>query len=197
MSTMHDRADDVMDTSDPEMRVGNMYSAHRRALDEYFRRRLPVDLVSDAVSDVFAVAWRRHAHIPDGSELPWLYGIARNVMRNQRRGLNRRNRLGGKLSAMRSPSSADVESVVVRNADERMVLEALALLGSADQELLRLRAWEELSSADIAVALGISSAAVDMRLTRAKRRLAASLRAVGYSTSSVQMPRTAGNGDTS
>lgn len=31
-------------------------------------------------------AWRRIADIPDGSELPWLYGVARRVVMNHRRG---------------------------------------------------------------------------------------------------------------
>ena len=58
----------------------------------------------------------------------------------------------------------------VASGDDR-VLRALATLSDTDQELLRLRAWEELSSAQIAVVLGIRPTAVDMRLSRARRRL--------------------------
>jgi hypothetical protein len=38
-------------------------------------------------------AWRRIEAIPQGSELPWLYGVARNVVANQRRSFSRRLRL--------------------------------------------------------------------------------------------------------
>jgi DNA-directed RNA polymerase specialized sigma24 family protein len=53
-------------------------------------------------------------HIPVGSELPWLYGVARNVIANQRRGVSRRTRLVTRLLA-RTPdrqqeSTFDTES---------------------------------------------------------------------------------------
>ncbi|MDF2806481.1 MAG: polymerase subunit sigma-24 [Cellulosimicrobium sp.] len=52
---------------------------------------------------------------------------------------------------------------------------ALARLGPDDQELLRLVAWEELARDEIALVLGISRAAVRVRLHRARRRLAEQL----------------------
>lgn len=51
------------------------------------------------------------------------------------------------------------------------MLDGLATLSPSDQEILRLRAWEELTSAEIGVVLGISVTAVDMRMSRARRRL--------------------------
>lgn len=82
---------------------------------------------------------------------------------------------------------------MVRRAEDRMILEALAGLAPGDQEILRLKAWEELSSAEIGAVLGISPAAVDMRLTRAKRRLRRALEAVGF-FESVSSLRIAENG---
>jgi RNA polymerase sigma-70 factor (ECF subfamily) len=65
------------------------------------------------------------------------------------------------------------EEVVVRRAELDGVLEALALLKPHDRELLRLAAWEELPHVEIAESLGCSVAALDQRLHRAKRKLAA------------------------
>jgi DNA-directed RNA polymerase specialized sigma24 family protein len=59
---------------------------------------------------------------------------------------------------------------------------ALATLSPADQELLRLVAWEELGNREVAQVLGISANAVAIRLHRARSRFAAALdRQVGIS----------------
>ncbi|NNF11364.1 MAG: sigma-70 family RNA polymerase sigma factor, partial [Acidimicrobiia bacterium] len=60
----------------------------------------------------------------------------------------------------------------VRNAEYQAALDALSRLKPIDQELLRLRIWEDLSHAEIGEVLGISSHAVTMRLKRATGRLA-------------------------
>jgi RNA polymerase sigma-70 factor (ECF subfamily) len=49
--------------------------------------------------------------------------------------------------------------------------EALAQLNARDQELLRLWAWESLTAAEIALALGISPNAASIRLHRAIKML--------------------------
>ena len=73
---------------------------------------------------------------------------------------------------LRGPIEPGPETVVVRRAEDRRVLEAVGRLRPADQEILRLAGWEEMPHADIAEVLGISAAAVDQRFHRAKRRLA-------------------------
>ena len=127
---------------------------------------VPGDLVDDVMADVYVTAWRRIEHIPAGSELPWLYGVARNVVANQQRSFGRRSRLVVRVRVMAVDSTASGRGM----EGDQTVLNALATLSASDQELLRLRAWEELSSAEIAVVLGITASAVDMRLSRARRR---------------------------
>jgi RNA polymerase sigma-70 factor (ECF subfamily) len=68
--------------------------------------------------------------------------------------------------------SPDPATEVVRRAEAGRILDAAASLRDADQEILRLAAWEGLSHAEIAGILEISVAAVDQRLHRAKQRLA-------------------------
>ena len=153
----------------PDERFDRLYDRHRVALVAYCRRRVARDAVDDVIADVFLSAWRRIDQIPDGAELPWLYGVARNVIANHRCGDTRRSRLGLRLLSERPAPAVEVGSV--GPGASTPVMTALAMLSDTDQELLRLRAWEELPSSSIAVALGIKASAVDMRLSRARRRL--------------------------
>src|ERR687885_2548338 len=50
----------------------------------YCLRRATPELAEDAFAETFAVAWRRRDAIP-AEPLPWLYGVARKVLANQRR----------------------------------------------------------------------------------------------------------------
>jgi RNA polymerase sigma factor (sigma-70 family) len=157
----------VVPVTSEDQRFGSLYHAHRGALAAYCRRRLPRDAVDDVLAEVFLTVWRRMDQIPAGSELPWMYGVARNVVLNHHRGSNRRSRLSPRLLSRWSEAAPDPTTHM---EGDRTVLEALATLSPSDQEILRLRAWEELTSAEIAVVLGISVTAVDMRLSRARRR---------------------------
>ena len=102
---------------------------------------------------------------PLGAELPWLYGVARRVLANQRRGADRRARLVTRLRAGRGPRDEEAPG------SDGAVHAALAQLGAAAQEILRLAAWEGLSTADIAVTLGCTPNAAALRLSRARRCL--------------------------
>lgn len=166
-------------TSD-EQRFGSLYHAHRGALAAYCRRRLPRDVVDDVLAEVFLTVWRRMDQIPSGSELPWMYGVARNVVSNHQRGSNRRSRLPARLLSRWSEAAPDLTTHL---EGDRSVLDALATLSLPDQEVLRLRAWEELTSAEIAVVLGIGVTAVDMRLSRARRRFESALDSMLVATS--------------
>ena len=58
-----------------------MFESHHEAIQRYCFRRLPASDANDAVAEVFLVAWRRIADAPAGDgQLPWLYGIGRNVV---------------------------------------------------------------------------------------------------------------------
>ena len=180
-------------SADADARMTGLYEEHWAALDAYCRRRIPAESVPDVVSDIFLTAWRRAADIPLEAELPWLYGVARRVVLNHQRSGRRRTRLSAALASQPRPQLPDTETQVVRRAEERVLLAALATLRPDDQEIIRLRAWEELSSADIARVLGISPSAVDMRLNRAKRRLRRALASAGY-FETVSPPRIVRNG---
>lgn len=60
---------------------------------------------------------------------------------------------------------------MILDQEHRQALAALGALRASEQEILRLTFWEELPQPDMAVALGITIAAVRQRLYEAKKRL--------------------------
>jgi RNA polymerase sigma factor (sigma-70 family) len=150
------------------------YTSHFDSLLAYALRRVahPED-AADVVADSFMVAWRRRSHLPQGDEgRLWLYGVARNMLANQRRGDRRRDRLG---EALRQRLAASVDLWVpdpsVEATERAVVRDALARLGDLDREVLALTVWEELEPREIAEVLGVSAQTVRTRLSRARARL--------------------------
>jgi RNA polymerase sigma factor (sigma-70 family) len=130
------------------------------------RVREPED-AAEVIAETFATLWRRFDRCPQGDELrPWLFGIARRVIANQRRGQRRRSALSERLAANASPSPT-------AHPDEppSELARAFASLRESDRELLSLVAWEGLTREELAVALGTSRAATRLRLHRARKRL--------------------------
>lgn len=155
---------------DRELVFRELYAAHVDALLGFALRRVdrPED-AGDVVAETFLVAWRRLHHVPRGPELrPWLYGVARRVLANHRRGELRRTALGGRLRgelAVHVPDSSD--DVVQREA----VTAAMRQLSGRDQEVLELHLWEGLEPREIAEVLGVAASVVRPRLSRARARL--------------------------
>ena len=175
----------------PEARFTALFESTHRALLAYAARRVtePAD-AADVVAESFLVAWRRIDDVPSGADArPWMFGVARRVLANARRGDRRRLALADRLRA----HLADVVEAPPGPASD--VERALALLSGDDQELLRLVAWEELAREEIAVVLGISRASVRVRLHRARRRLADQLAALAASDADVATPSVLLTGD--
>jgi RNA polymerase sigma-70 factor (ECF subfamily) len=128
---------------------------------------------AEVIAETFATLWRRFDRCPQGEELkPWLFGVARRVLANQRRGERRRTALGERLAA--NGDRAAFEAVQPEEATSELA-RAFATLSESDRELLSLVAWEGLTREELAVALGTSRAVVRLRLHRASKRLRAAL----------------------
>lgn len=155
-----------------EQRFALLYRDHARGVLGYALRRCPdPEDAADAVAETFLIAWRRLAEVPSGEEgRLWLYGTARLVVANQRRGERRRSRLTEQLrTELRRQLPAEAPN------DPAGILDALAGLEEADRELLMLVGWEDLTPAQAAQILGITPLAARSRLYRARRRLRARL----------------------
>ncbi|MBX6767094.1 MAG: RNA polymerase, partial [Actinomadura rubrobrunea] len=66
-----------------------MYDDCRQRLWAYAAARAGRQIADEVVSETFAVAWRRLRDVPD-PPLPWLLGVARNVLRENHRAERRR-----------------------------------------------------------------------------------------------------------
>ena len=153
----------------------------RRLFDEYFAevrsyclRRLSVADANDAVSEVFLVAWRRRNDVPSDVR-PWLFAIARNVVRNNARSTVRAHRLTSRVRAEPVYPEPGPELQVVRNAEDEALLVAVEALPGKYAEVLRLWAWEWLTAPQIADVVGCSVSAAEKRLSRALKRMRESL----------------------
>lgn len=123
----------------------------------------------EIVSETFLIAWRRLSDVPS-RELPWLFGVARNLIRERYRADQRLRTLCAELGA-EGLTGQHVGDVAERVADRAAALQALAELPDADRELLTLLAWHGLTNAEAAQVLGCSTATLLVRLHRARRRL--------------------------
>lgn len=170
------------DTASRRASFDGLYGRHHRAVLAFALRRTRTAAdAEDAASETFIIAWRRLETAPP-EPLPWLYGIARRVLANQRRGMGRVERLRARLRAQplefeMPPPSADPGDPF--DPDDSPAFAALARLRADDQELLRLVAWEELSHPHIALVLGISVNAVAIRVHRARGRFVQALEEEG------------------
>lgn len=170
-----------------------VYETHYHRVLGYALRRTPSrEDAEDAVAETFLIAWRRLEDMPDGrGARPWLYGVARKALANQRRGERRRGRLAGRLHAEPTPTA---RHPVDPPAAPASVFSAFARLRGEDRELLALAAWEKLDPGEIATVLGCSRNAARIRLHRARRRFAHELErehgnAAGWSLTSAQALR--------
>ena len=141
-----------------------LFERYRVEVARYVMRRVGSAATPDIVSDTFAIAFR-HSVTPR-EPLPWLYAIARNLVRNYARAAARQP------VAVAACPTQDVADVV---ADRDLIVRALRALPELSREALMLIAWEGLSPSDAARVIGISSAAFRVRLHRARRQLEAGL----------------------
>ena len=154
-------------------RFERLYRSHVEAVYAYALVRADPELAEDAVEETFLVAWRRITSVPDEAR-PWLCGVARRVMANQRRARRRRGALGERLVAWRAvPASGGDPAEEV--TDRAAAMSAFNGLPVRDRELLCLTAWCELSADDAASVVGCSKPTLLMRVHRARRRFDSAL----------------------
>ena len=162
----------MANTPSTDERFRRLFDAHHKELHAYCLRRLPVDDAKEAASEIFLVAWRRSHQVPDDEAARlWLYGVARNVVRNWQRGGRRQLRLVAKSGSMIPPPAEGPEVHVLRNEEHTEVVEAIGQLRETDREVVRLKIWEGLNNEAVGTILGISDRAVESRYTRAIKKL--------------------------
>src|SRR4051794_11532758 len=136
--------------------------AHLGAVVAYARRRGSSD--ADSIgAEVMTIAWRRLADVPSDDPRPWLFATARNLVLAESR--RWRQVADDSRIALEAAPTGDCLDV------DPQLNQALAALSPLDREALLLVAWEDLTPAQAARALGINPTAFRVRLLRARRRL--------------------------
>ena len=151
------------------------FRAHYPAVRAFFARRAHAEHVEEFTADVFERAWGNFDQI-EGDVLPWLYGVARNVLREHYRAQERRPRLVDLEQPEADPLAEDFASHSDLNLD---INRALLTLSPAEREILTLHAWEGLTPAELAEVLGLTPTNARVRLHRARTSLARALDSAG------------------
>jgi RNA polymerase sigma factor (sigma-70 family) len=166
--------DALLDSADRRSFEDAYRSSGTAVLGYALRRTVSRDDALDVVAETFAIAWRRRADLPEDPQdvRPWLFGIARRCLANAARSGRRADRLGARLAeAFADTAVPDPSTLHEHRTGTGLVIEALHRLSPEDRELVTLVAWEGLTPAQAAAALGVSSGTVRVRLHRARTRL--------------------------
>ncbi len=152
-----------------------LYTRHVADVHAWLSRRLAW-AASDLTAETFARALLsrdRFRDDHDGSALPWLLGIARNVLletlRHDRIETRARERLGLPLDLATEDGFCEVED----RLSPRLTLERqLDALPPGERDALQLRVIDEMGYDQVAEKLDIRPTAARLRVSRALRRLA-------------------------
>jgi RNA polymerase sigma factor (sigma-70 family) len=153
---------------------GELYRRHAAAVHDWFARRVAW-AAADLTAETFARAWLSRRGFVDereGSALPWLLGIGRNVLRESARHDRVETRARARLGLPLTLAEDDGYSAVDERLSPRPSLRAaLEALPPHERQALELRVVDELSYDDVARSLEIRPAAARLRVSRALRRL--------------------------
>jgi RNA polymerase sigma factor (sigma-70 family) len=174
---------------------GQLYDRHARSIYNFcFRRTADWAIAEDLVAGVFLETWRRRRSISvtsDGTLLPWLYGVATNLVRNQRRA---RRRLVAATQRLRAESreedlAGDAADRVEDARRMRAILDLVERLPQREKEVLALCVFAGASYADAATALDVPVGTVRSRLARARERLRELSAAPGHRQGEIRAER--------
>jgi RNA polymerase sigma factor (sigma-70 family) len=153
---------------------GELYDRHANAIYNYcFRRTADWALAEDLTANVFLAAWRKRRRVAFDREdgvLPWLYGVANNVLRNEARRHRRLMRFLAGVAAQ--PTGRDPATELQDVEEMRRILETIRELPNRERDVLALCVFAELTYEQAALSLGVPIGTVRSRLARARTRLA-------------------------
>ncbi len=167
----------IIESLDEPARFGEIFDRHAEAVFRYLARRIGPDDASDLLADVFLAAFEaRFRYASDFSTaLPWLYGIASNLLRKHFRRRAGELRMLDRLVAQSEPDDYvdAVADVIDAQLQVRAMAKLLDELPPGERDVLLLHAWEALTYEEIANAHNIPVGTVRSRLNRTRRRLRA------------------------
>ncbi len=157
-----------------------LYSAHAPVVARFLTRIMgPGSAVEDLVQQVFVELFSGLARFRGDAKLStWLYGVARNVaLRHIRTEKRRRRRHDAWKEHLHVMSNGVIDGR--RQAEARMLVgaldDAIQELDPGHRAVWVMRELEELSTAEVAQALGLRPGTVRSRLFSARKRVMRSL----------------------
>ena len=156
--------------SDPEA-FFELFERHFGSVHRFVYRQLAHERADDASAEVFLRALKSVGNFSTEHEsaLPWLLGIATNVVRRELR-----QRYVERAESLESMATADDPAQERRlDAVGRLaeVEEVLKSMPAEEREPLLMYAWLDVSYEQISLALGVPTGTVRSRISRARRRL--------------------------
>jgi RNA polymerase sigma factor (sigma-70 family) len=159
---------------EPE-RFAVLFDRHAPHIHRYLARRAGRQVADDLVAETFLTAFAKRDRYDLGysDARPWLYGIATNLVGQQRRDEARQYRIRrGAVAEPEVPDHADRVAAGVTAQTMRALLDAaLAALPAGDRDVLLLIAWEQLTYQEVSRALAIPAGTVRSRLHRARTKV--------------------------
>jgi RNA polymerase sigma factor (sigma-70 family) len=148
-----------------------LYERHVGPVHAFLQRRVGSEAAEDLAAEAFVRAFRGRAKygVQHDTALPWLLGIATNLVGDHRRAERRR------LAAMERLVVADDDRGGHETGPAMLspgLVKALRRLPNRDRDALLLVTWGELSYEETARALDVPVGTVRSRIARARKQLA-------------------------
>jgi RNA polymerase sigma-70 factor (ECF subfamily) len=170
-----------------------IFDRHFGAVHTYLHRRAGRDVADELTAETFALAFSRRATChASGSVLPWLYGIATNLLHRYRRAERRRLHAYSRSGVDRWVAYEDEADARIDGSSlDARLAGALAAMRPCERDALLLYALADLSYEEVALALDVPVGTVRTWLHRARataqRELAAAANVSPFATTGVDL----------
>ncbi|MEM9490636.1 MAG: sigma-70 family RNA polymerase sigma factor, partial [Myxococcota bacterium] len=157
---------------DGDLRAGEaLFHRYYATVERFFLNKLSSG-VGDLVQDTFRACVEARDQVADPTKFrAYLFSIAYNQLRSH---LRRKQRRGVVLDVDEVTAHAldpGPSSVLARRREERLLLDGLRNIPIADQVLLELHYWDEMTTADMAAVIGRPQGTIKRHLQQARARL--------------------------
>ncbi len=164
---------------DREAEFRRLYQVHRVAVHAYFTGRAGgPQPAADLMQDVFLRVWQHLdelAPLPEDRQRAWIFTVARNLSVDAYRLQHTRAATEQALAHEPARTPPSVSTAVLAAERAAVVGEAIRRLPETQRVTLTMTAAGDLTSTEIAAALGVPAGTVRYRLSLARRALAEAL----------------------
>ena len=153
-------------------RMSLLFQRHHRALFGFlFHLTQRREASEDMVQTVFYRMLKYRNSFTEGSSFSgWMYHIARNVLKDQKFGLdNKYDPIDAQQEKIAGGTLAD--DSLEKKQSRQQLYDAMAMLSERDREILMLNRMKELNYPEISEIMGISQGAARVRVSRAVEEL--------------------------